>query len=792
MRHVLLAALLASLPASVVLPLVSGVRHAAAQPVAHNERAPPAEHPPGEDEALYSCKQHTGQVVVTFKADAEVKDLLAWVMGFTCKNFLLDPRVVATGRKVSMITPNKMTPAEAYRVFLAALSTIGLTVVPHGGVVRVVEAQAAHKESLPLMKQGTPDDIDQVVRYVYKPSYAGVEPLHQAWQAMKSDAGDVFTFGPVLVVTDYGSHVREMLAFARLVDVPGGSDGIYTIPVHHADAGKLTEKINGILNLSATAAAPPRPPGPAAAAPADAARAEAAAVPSKILVDERTNTLLVAGSEASYQRVKALVERLDIALEIEGGSSIHVYPLGSAIAEELAKTLNQAIGEGRGSKSGGGPPATTPAAPPPPPGAAAPPAAPTASLDALGPAIEGQVRVIADPPTNSLIVMSSGRDFLAIKDVIKQLDLPRRQVYIEAMIVEVDLGNDTTLGTVAHGLAGGTKTDGDRTILLGGIEAKDFNSTSILDSLSNATGLFAGVLSPLTVLGQNIPSFAVLFRAVAEQSNANIISSPSIIAVDNVEAKYKVGTTIQVSSGSTFVGVTAGAEGIGNTRVAPEELPLILNIKPHISNDNLVLLEVKHEAKELTGETKLGPTWNTRAFDTRVVVRDQQTVVLGGLSQDKETLESTKVPLLGDVPLLGYLFKTTTRRRHKTSLLVMLTPYIIKDQLDLQAIHDRKLREHDELTRSFDSFARMKYEPRLDYTRKRGLLEEIHRSLVEVDQEVAAREAIVAPRGIEPGRVEPRPVDLPPASPASPASSPSSPSLPLPPLPPSPPSPPSP
>ncbi|HEU4731790.1 MAG TPA: type II secretion system secretin GspD [Kofleriaceae bacterium] len=752
MRHVLLSALVVSLLAS--------VRHAAAQPVAHNEHPPPAEQAPGEDEALYSCKQRTGQVVVTFKADAEVKDLLTWVMGFTCRNFLLDPRVVATGRKVSMITPNKMTPADAYRVFLAALSTIGLTVVPHGGALRVVEAQAARKEPLPLMKQGTPDDVDQVVRYVYKPSYIGVDPLHQAWQAMKSDAGDVFTLGPILVVTDYASHVREMLAFARLVDVPGGSDGIYTLPVLHADASKLTEKINAILSLSATSPAPPRPPGPGPAAPAEAARADAAAVPSKIVVDERTNTLLVAGSEAGYQRVKALVDRLDVALEIEGGSSIHVYPLGSAIAEELAKTLTQAIGDGR-PRSQGGPGAPTPPMPAPTPGGASPPAAPGTPLDALGQAIEGQVRVIADPPTNSLIVMSSGRDFLAIKDVIKQLDLPRRQVFIEAMIVEVDVDNNTTVGSVAHGLAGGTRMDDNHTILLGGVETKDFNSGAVRDSVVNATGLFAGLVGPQTMLGQSIPSFAVLFRALAEDTNANIISSPSIIAVDNVEARYKVGTVIQVSGGTTIVGVTSGANPspLGSSKLSPEELPLTLNIKPHISNDDLVLLEVKHEAKELRGETELGPTWDTRAFETRVIVRDQQTVVLGGLGQDKETLQATKVPVLGDLPVLGVLFRTTKKRRQKTNLLVMLTPYIIKDQLDLRAIQDRKLREHEELTRSYFTFSHLKYEPSLDYRRKRGLIEEIHRSIADVEHEVAAREAIVAPHGVEAGRVEPRPAE---------------------------------
>src|SRR5262245_47368600 len=147
--------------------LVASVRQVAAQPA---DKASPSE--AVADEPLFHCKnQPSGAIVVTLKAESDVKDLIAWVMGFACRNFVLDPRGLATGRKVSIITPNKMTPAEAYQVFLGALSTIGLTVVPRGKMMRIVESQQAHKEVLPLLRRGSPDDVEQVVRYVYKPSY---------------------------------------------------------------------------------------------------------------------------------------------------------------------------------------------------------------------------------------------------------------------------------------------------------------------------------------------------------------------------------------------------------------------------------------------------------------------------------------------------------------------------------------------------------------------------------------------------------------------------------------------
>jgi len=756
------------------ISLLAGVRPAAAEP--GEGHAPLAAEPAAGDEPPFRCKPHPGgKVVVTFKADADVKDLVAWVMGFTCKNVLVDPRVGATNRRISIVTPSAMSADDAYQVFLAALATISLTVVTRGNTLRIVEASGAHKEAVPLLHAGSPGDTDQYVRYVYKPSFVTAEQLHTAYTAMKSDAGDVFTLGQVVVMTDYASHVREMLAFARLVDVPGGSDAIYTLPVHHADAGKLAEKLTAILGPAPAGptAIRPAPPDPGKLDPGRPAPATAA-VPSKIVVDERTNALVIASSEAGYQRVQALVERLDIALEMEGGSAIHVYPLGSAIAEELARTLTQAISDGRGARPPGGPGAGTGGPPSGPPrsgpGTASPPTAPPdASLDGLGAAIEGQVRVIADPPTNALIVIASARDFLAIKDVIRQLDLPRRQVYIETVILDVDVTAHDQLGTVSHA---GSAIGQDGSVLFGGVKTSDVNSLDLVSSLSKTAGLFTGVLgSPLPgaagLFGQSVPSFAVLFRALADHSNAHVVSTPSIIAVDNVEAKYNVGTTIPVQKGFAFAPLGGGAAppGTATASIDHEELPLTLNIKPHISNDDSVLLEVAYEEKELTGDPNtLNPSWIHRNFATRVVVRDQQTVVLGGLSQDRELISTSKIPLLGDIPLLGYLFKTTTRTKQRTNLVVVLTPYIIRQQADLYAIRERKLREYDEFARSMSELSHTAYEPDVDYRRKRGLVEEINRAVIDAERDAAARSALDAhPPGVAAGSVEP-----PPASPREP------------------------
>lgn len=719
---------------SVVLLLCCGI--AAADPT-----------PSEEDAVLYSCHQKSGEVAVTFKPETELKDLVTWVMGFSCKNFIFDPRIVATGKKVTIIAPNKLASKEAYGVFLVALKTIGLTVVRKGDVMVIVDASAAKKETVPIVKKGGVDGTDQMVRIVVKPAFATAEALGKAFTALKSDAGDIQTINSVLLITDYASHVRDMQSIASLIDVPNGTDGIYTIPVIHADAAKLNEKLAQILGVANTA--PGAKPGDPPSAP----------TPTKLLVDDRTNTLIVAASEAAYQRVKALVERLDIQLDIEGGQSIHVYQCQNAIAEELATVINTAI--------------TGQAAKPTQPAAAnnttataqkqqAQVTGPT-TVDNLGTMLEGQVRVIADKATNKVIVMSSGRDFVAVKGVIRELDEPRRQVFIEAAILEVAINDNTSLGTSSH--AATTAADGTA-LVLGGVQtgvstlglsnsssSSSDSTSSSASQLASLTGLITGVIgssvsSSTSILGVSIPSYAVLFQALATNSDTNVVSNPSIVALDNEQANYQVGIDIPYQAGTTLA-----ATGLAQSTYAREPLVLELNIKPHISANDSVLLEIKHTAKDLQGTTAAGPIWSTRAIETRVLVRDQDTIVLGGLTQTREDIVTTKVPLLGDIPLLGYLFKYKSTTKKKTNLLIMLTPYIIKDTLDLANIRMRKQREHDEFASSFSSLNGMHYDPAIDYGKKRGLIEEINLMVKSVEDDRALLRDVPPPRHVESGAV---------------------------------------
>ncbi|HWO21360.1 MAG TPA: type II secretion system secretin GspD [Kofleriaceae bacterium] len=747
-----------------------------APPAAFAQPAPGAQ---PADDPTYKCGKQTGPVAVNFKPETELKEIIAWVMGFTCRNYILDPRIVSTGKKVTIMAPLKMSQADAYAVFLAALSTMGLTVVPKGNVFRIVESSTAKSETVPIYKQGVPPNQDQMIRYVLRPSNTSTETLRAALDSIRSPSGSIGVAGNLLIITDYASQIRDMMSLARSIDIPGNTDGIYTIPVKYADATQLAQRLNEILGIGGGGggrAAPgggrmnpaggPQPPGAPGGGGGDDV---AGAVPSKIMVDDRTNTLIVVSGEAGYQRVKALVARLDIALDAEGGSSINVYPLQNALAEELSTTLNNALGQQQ-QRPGGGGRGNVPGQPPMP--------IPQSGPLGDGTSLEGQVRIIGDKATNSLLVVASGRDFIAIKRVIKDLDLPRRQIFIEAMILEVQLSKGLNLGSSSHG----GYSVGDDALVLGGVQTPDLKSLS-LTSLISASGLIGGLIGkPLansqTFLGTSIPSFGLLFQALATQDNTNILSTPHVIAIDNEKAEFSVGNNIPYKAGLSFGGFglpTQGGQQIPGSigqNIQREKLNLTLNVTPHISGNDSVRLEIEQETKDIGGsDAELGPTWAERKLKTQVVVADQQSVVIGGLIQERDIYSETKVPLLGDIPILGYLFKYAKKTKKKTNLLIILTPYIIKDQLDLQAIRERKVREREEFVRSFASLNEMKYAPRTDYRRKRGLLEEINRSIQSVERDAEVLRGLGTRQQVIDGAIDyaPSTIDSPDAPAPAPA-----------------------
>lgn len=750
-----------SLAALVALAMVFGPASAIAQP-----KDKPADKPgdtgadadDADDAKLYNCKKAKGKVSVSFKPEIELKDLLTWAMGFTCKNFIYEQGILSRSKKLTIIAPNQMTAQEAYNVFLVGLSTMGLTVVPKGEVLKIVESSQAKSETVPI-KKGTPAASDQFVRAILRPSNVPAQDLADALQAVKSAEGDVKVISKagIILVTDYASHVKDMATLTREIDKPAEGAGVYTIKVVHRDAKEIADVVGNVLGTQGGGGGGPAAPGGAGGGGKGGRTSAAdieAAVPSKVLADERTNSLILVSNEAAYLRVRALVKRLDVPDDITGSGAMHVHPLENAKAEELAQTLNNALqgltspqgGQQGGRRTRGAQGGDQPA-----------PAAAAGGGGLEGAAFEGDVKITHDTPTNSLVVISSGRDFLALREVIEKLDAPRRQVFIEAVILELNASNDMNVGTSFHG-ALPTDSGG---FGIGGLQHSNLQSVN-LSSLATLTGLIGGIFGELVPeseeflgLGRSIPSYGVLFQALAKNRNANVLSSPHILTTDNVEAEISVGQNIPYLGAVSFGGLggATGTSGFGQQSIQRQDIALTMKITPHVNQSDMVRLDIEQEIQDVgERDPQLGPTWTKRKIKTTVVVRDQQSIVIGGLMSDRVTYSESKIPILGDIPILGYLFKYTERGKQKTNLLVLLTPYIIEDQVDIDRIVERKVRERSEFLRSFSVLDTAKYLPQIDYRKKRGLVEEINSAVeaVEVDIELLRsfeQDGEVAPDG---------------------------------------------
>jgi general secretion pathway protein D len=696
---------------------------------------------------LYRCKNlpKNAKFKVTLKPETDLKDLVNWAMSFTCRNFIFGQGIMGRASKVTIIAPAEMTPGEAWGLFLVSLQTMNLNVVPKGRTLEIVESQSTREKPLPVYKGGNTPNTDQIVRAVFRPDAVSVDDASQVLNSLKSKDGTVTPLPNmgVIIVTDYGSSIIKMAEMMKQLDQPGDGEKIYIIHIRNADASEIGNKLNEILGTrsggSPQGGAPVQVPQNRGKAPnartggaPGMVDATANVTPSKIIADERTNSLIIIASEPAYQRILALVKRLDEPME-GGEGGIHVYYLSNADAEEMSTTLSSVI-SGQQQRSGGGAQgrAGQPGSVPQQGGAGA---------------FEGSVRVTFDKPTNALVIVSSVKDFLAMREVVRLLDVPRRQVFVEATIMEVSLDKSRKMGLSFHGGVP-TEVGGKQSLIVGGVQHGDLGTLAL--NPASLVGGIAGGFGPTIpestqILGLAIPSFGVLFQLLQTNNDVNVLSSPHILTTDNVPAEISIGQNIPVASGTGIPNLggaagAAGAAGLGlslGQQVQRQDVGLKLKITPHVNDSDMVRLEIEQEINAIASENfgGLGASWTKRSVKTTIVVKDQEPVVIGGLMEDSVRISESKVPLLGDLPILGYLFKFKKTTKQKTNLLIFLTPYVIKDQADIRRIFDRKMQERKEFMRSYTMFVDPEYEPDIDYGRKKGLIEEINNTVRTADED---------------------------------------------------------
>jgi general secretion pathway protein D len=444
-----------------------------------------------------------------------------------------------------------------------------------------------------------------------------------------------------------------------------------------------------------------------------------------------------------------------------GEGEIHVLPLQHAACKDLSTTLNQILGGATSAPMaapggrGGAPPR--------------PPAAPGGGGGGED-IFEGSVRVTCDEATNSLVTTSSLRDYAQLRAVITKLDQPRRQVFIEAVIMDVGVKRELGFGLGYH--AGVPfDTDEGQGVFYGGNNP----GQSITGVPANLEALALGVRGPdiegsanLTGVGVSIPAFGVVMHALARDGNTNVLATPHILCTDNIKAEISIGQNIplQTNIGGSLGSLASLAGGAGQQAGAASALSGLLGggmgfnaprqdvgtkvtVTPHVNDSDQVRLELQEEISEADAPTgALGAVpINKRTASTTLIVRDQQTVVIGGLMRDSVTEGETKIPVLGDIPVLGLLFRQSQKTTVKTNLLLVLTPYVIRDQDDLRAIFERKMQERQEfLDRYFVFNEGMDWKPPRDFARANGLVEDIRQQILAQEEKLRLEEE-AKPRG---------------------------------------------
>ena len=635
-------------------------------------------------------------VQLDFK-DVELAVVIETIARITGQNFIYDDRV--RGR-VTIVSPSEVSVDQAFAVFESVLKIKGFTAVPGpGGILKIVPIRDAKESSIDTIKDNRPSpNRDTFVTRLVPLSYIDAEAITNTIKPLVSKDASMVAYAPTntIILTDTEANIRRLLSILEAIDIKTYKEELVVIKVKYADATTLGEQISEIYgasvsSTSATAGAAIRARRSAARRGTDASTlpggAGGADSKVRIMTDERTNSLLILASRTSVADIRELIRKLDVPLV--GGGRIHVYYLSHADSEELASTLSSMLsGQSQASPT---------------PGRSGAAGGQVQNLRSQVTALAEGITLSPDPATNSLVIQASKEAYEALVAVIEQLDIPRPQVLVEALIIEVDVTDGLELGvqwainaingdqqfyfSTAQAAVGGSAGD------LAGVISQSFdladNSSIIPKDRSTATGT----------------NYDAVIKAAAKDTNLNVVSSPHILTSDNEEAEIRIGNNIPIitSRVNSATGNTAGLASSVN--VERQDIGVTLRVTPQISEGDTLRLKIFQELTDINeslqsgvgSADEVGVALFNRKIENTVVVKDGETVVVGGLISDRWRDDVFKVPYLGDVPGLGWAFKTNTKELRKINLLVFLTPRIVRsaEEMELETIRKRMDFEKD-------------------------------------------------------------------------------------------------
>jgi general secretion pathway protein D len=704
-------------PALPIALLLAGLALGASS-TAHAQEEPPAASSPRvpPPAKLRAVKE----IELNFN-DVELHEVVKRILEEYGENFILpDPK--AFKEKITIRTQRKVSGGAAWEAFLNALQVHGYTVVKVGEYYNIIKATDAVQAPLRIRSgtEGIPAS-DLVITQIIPLSNVSANDVQSIVNALKSKSGNIIVYAPsnTLIITDHAHNVRKIVELLSELDVAAPKSSMEFIRLRYADAGEVQQLIENLYNVgqsSGSSSTAEQNLSPAQARLAARRRAatqqDTPASPDsitagketnyidKVIADQRTNSLVVLANEQGHKAVLALIEKIDIDATDSSRSQIHVVRLEQAKAQDVVDVLSRLS---EGARGGGGAAASTGTrtvasarAAATAPGGARPPGA-DSDFGAIA-AFDSGMRIAHDEATNSLVIIASPEDFRIVKQVIDELDRVRKQVFVDAVIMEIASDDDLTFSMAAHApqSAGGESVG----FVSGQFGTRSFGfSQDLLSGL--AMGIFGQSVQVPLADGQtlSVPAFGIVLQAIKTYSSSEIVSNPNLIALDNEEAKIIVGRKVPFPTNAQF-NQFSGQPIVTFTR---EDVAVTLELTPRINSQNFVTLEVRVEVSEVepgtSGADALlsgGPVTSKREVETTALIRDNQTIVLGGLVGTTATESEIKVPILGDIPLIGALFRGTTRTSRKSNLLIFLTPHIIEteeDMLEIMRVKEAQFRE---------------------------------------------------------------------------------------------------
>ncbi len=573
--------------------------------------------------------------------DVDINLFIKYISELTKKNFVVDRAVRG---KVTIISPTRISEEDAYKVFESVLEVNGFTTVPSGSIIKIVPAvQARSKAIATIRKPGVHYPEDKVVTQIIKLTNADPREVKKILAPLVSKTSVVISHpeSGILIITDVQSNIERLLDIIKAIDVPSIGEEVAILPLKYASASAVGKSIGRLFQ--------------------NAVKKGSRRQIIRVIPYERTNSLIVFAPGPQIKKIKKLLIQLDTEIP-RGEGDIHVYYLQNADAEEMVKVLANLPEKKAGTKK----------------------------VRTKAPAISDQVKITADKETNSLIITAPREEYMALEDVIKKLDIPRRMVYLEALIMEVSADKSFEVGVQWGGA--GNFDDGTGTVATGfsGNPARPFDVINGLKETPPVlpAGFTFGVMKQGIKIGNVLfPDLGAVLKAFRNDSDINIVATPQILTMDNKKASIVVGENVPyITSQNT---TTAQQD---YTNYEYKDVATTLEITPQINHFDVLRLEIMAEVIKLKNPNDVSgtPTTFKRKADTTVVVHNNETIVIGGIIGQDSSSSEFKVPLLGDIPILGWLFKTRTTFHNKTNLYIFITPKIVDNPAELASIYYKK------------------------------------------------------------------------------------------------------